>query len=394
MKKLFFVFACLIPTLIFAQTIKTDVLILGNADAAYSSGLQVSRSGASVIILTQSNPFSLDKIKETKSAEIYKIYENVQLRGIAYIKDLEKKSTQTKKKNPRKDKVDSIKLFKIINDTTIIAVERSGSGWEVKISKGKSIKAKVLVVADNNDQLLSNLNINRLKPVHLSALNYTENLYRTTIAGITGTPNFLSLYHLLIPDQENLLYIDRNSIEIGQAAGATAAYAAFFKMKTSLSNLKTIQGELLTYKLPLIPFADVKVIDSNWLAIQKIGITGILKAEIKNEKAFFNPEKEVTNEEIKQPIKDYYYKAQIWFDDHKDVPVNLENTILLVSYVGNKAVDATKMELQKKWNGSYKFSSKYDLKKVLTRREFSVIINEYLKPFDQVNVDKTGRVIR
>jgi len=394
MKKLFFVFACLIPTLIFAQTIKTDVLILGNADAAYFSGLQVSRSGASVIILTQSNPFSLDKIKETKSAEIYEIYENVQLRGIAYIKDLEKKSTQTKKKNPRKDKVDSIKLFKIINDTPIVTIERSGSGWEVKISKGKSIKARVLVVADNNDQLLSNLNITRLKPVHLNALNYTENLYRTTIAGINGTPNFLSLYHLLIPDQENLLYIDRNSIEIGQAAGATAAYAAFFKMKTSLSNLKTIQGELLTYKLPLIPFADVKVTDSNWLAIQKIGITGILKAEIKNEKAFFNPEKEVTNEEIKQPIKDYYYKAQIWFDDHKDVPVNLENTILLVSYVGNKAVDATKMELQKKWNSSYKFSSKYDLKKVLTRREFSVIINEYLKPFDQVNVDKTGRVIR
>jgi hypothetical protein len=76
------------------------------------------------------------------------------------------------------------------------------------------------------------------------------------------------------------------------------------------------------------------------------------------------------------------------------VPVNLENTVLLVAYVGNKAVDATKTELQKKWNNSYKFSSKYDLKKVLTRREFSVIINEYLKPFDQVNVDKTGRVIR
>ncbi|GGE57769.1 hypothetical protein EV200_103278 [Pedobacter psychrotolerans] len=394
MKKLFFAFACLIPTLIFAQTIKTDVLILGNADAAYSSGLQVSRSSASVVILTQSNPFSLDKIKETKSAEIYKIYENVQLRGIAYIKDLEKKSTQTKKKNTGKDKVDGIKLFKIINDTPIVAIERSGSGWEAKISKSKSIKAKVLVVADNNDKLLSNLNITNLKPVRLSALNYTENLYRTTISGITGTPNFLSLYHLLIPDQENLLYINPNSIEIGQAAGATSAYAAFFKTKTSLSNLKAIQGELLTYKLPLMPFVDVKVADSNWLAIQKIGITGILKAEIKNERAFFNPEKEVTNEEIKQPIKDYYYKAQIWFDDHKDVPINLENTILLVSYVGNKAVEATKTELQKKWNSSYKFPSKYDLKRVLTRREFSVIINEYLKPFDQVNVDKTGRVIR
>jgi hypothetical protein len=143
-----------------------------------------------------------------------------------------------------------------------------------------------------------------------------------------------------------------------------------------------------------MPFEDIKLTDSNWLAIQKIGITGILKAENKNGKIFFNPEKEVTLDEIKQPIKDYYYKAQIWFDDHKNIPINLENTILMVCYVGNKSVEATKSEIEKKWTKTYKFSSKYDLKKVLTRREFSVIINEYLKPFDDINVDKTGRVIR
>ncbi|MFW0714552.1 hypothetical protein [Pedobacter sp. N23S346] len=394
MKRLFFIFVCLIPTIIYAQTIKTDVLVLGNNDAAYSSGLQVSRSGCSVLIVTQSTPFGLEKIKGTKTAEIYKIYENVQLKGIAYAHDLEKKSTQTKKKKSVKNQVDSIKPFKIINDTTIIALERSGGGWEAKLSKDKTIKAKVLIIADNSDKVLSHLKTANLKPVDLSALNYTENFYRTTISGITGTSNFLSLYHLLISDQENLLYIDPNNAEIGQAAGATASYAVFFKTKTSLSNLKRIQGELLSHKLSLMPFNDVKATDSNWLAIQKIGITGILKAEIKNEKAFFYPEKEVTYEEIKQPIKDYYYKAQIWFDDNKNIPINLENTISMVSYVGNKAIDATKTQLQKKWNSSYKFSSKYDLKKVLTRREFSVIINEYLKPFDQVNVDKTGKVIR
>ncbi|MDY0905259.1 hypothetical protein [Pedobacter sp. CFBP9032] len=394
MKKLFFIFMCLIPTIIHAQTIKTDVLVLGNNDAAYSSGLQVSRSGCSVLIVTQSTPFSLEKIKGTKTAEIYNLYEHVQQKVIAYAQDLEKKSGQPKKKKSVKNQVDSIKLFKIINDTTIIALARSGSGWEAKLSKDKTIKAKVLIIADNSDMVLSQLKTANLKSADLSALNYTENFYRTTISGITGTSNFLSLYHLLISDQENLLYVDPNNAEIGQAAGATASYAAFFKTKTSLSNLKRIQGELLSYKLSLMPFNDVKVTDSNWLAIQKIGITGILKAEVKTEKAFFYPEKEVTYEEIKQPIKDYYYKAQIWFDDHKDVPINLENTISLVTYVGNKAIDATKAELQKKWNKNYKFSSKYDLKKVLTRREFSVIINEYLKPFDDVNVDRTGRVIR
>jgi len=392
MKRLFFALLYLIPTAIFPQTTKTDVLVIGSGDAAFSSALQISRSGVSVVLLTQHPAIDLPNIKATKPIEIFRIYEQVKQKEIDFTTSLKRKSNTPKKKKGIKEKADSIKLFKIINDTILVDIKRSGSGWELKLSK--DIKAKVLIIADDNKTVLSKLNTTNLKPADLSTLNYRENSYRTTIAGVSGTANFLSLYHLLIPDQENLLYIDRDNAEIGQAAGATAAYAAFFKTKTSLSSLKRIQGELLNYKLSLMPFNDVKPTDSNWLAIQKIGITGILKAEIRDGKVLFNPEKEVLFEEIKQPLKDYYYKAQIWFDDHKDVPVNLENTISLVSYVGNKAVDATKAALQKKWNHNYKFSSKYDLKKNLTRREFSVIINEYLKPFDDVNVDKTGRVIR
>ncbi|MFD2285138.1 hypothetical protein GJU39_15360 [Pedobacter petrophilus] len=394
MKQLFLAFACLIPTIIYAQTVKTDVLVLGNDDAAYSSGLQVARSGANVVILTQSAAFNLDEIKSKKSVEIYKMYVSAQQKIVAFSNNLAKNTTIDKKKKSAKVKIDSTKLFSVINNAPLLEIKRSGSGWEAKISKDKSIKAKVLIIANNGKEVLPMLNMTNLKTADLSTLNYSGNLYRTTIAGVSGTPDFLSLYHLLLPDQENLLYINQSNAEIGQAAGAVAAYASFFKTKTSLSNLKIIQGELLNYKLSLMPFDDVKITDSNWLAIQKTGITGILKADLKNGKAFFNPENEVLYDEIKQPIKDYYYKAQIWFDDHQNIPINLENTISMVSYVGNKAIDATKAELEKKWNKNYRFSSKYDLKKVLTRREFSVIINEYLKPFDDVNVDRTGSVIR
>lgn len=394
MIKALFVFAMLLPGVIQAQTTRADVVILGNGDAAYSSALQVSRSGVSVVLLTQRPAVDLSDMKTNKPAEIAKIYEQVRQKEIDFAAYNRKKSTAPKKKKGVREKVDSIKLFKVMTDTVLADLKWVGNGWEAKLTKDISLKCKVLIIAEEDKKLLSKLSIVDLKSADLSALNYTENSYRTTIAGVTGTANFLSLYHLLIPDQENLLYIGRGSAEIGQAAGATAAYAAFFKTKTSLSNLKRIQGELLNYKLPLMPFNDVKIIDSNWLAIQKVGVTGILKAEIKGQKVLFNPDRAVTYEEIKQPIKDYYYKAQIWFDDHQDVPVNLENTISLVAYVGNKAVDATKAEIQKKWNTNYRFSSKYDLKKVLTRREFSVIINEYLKPFDDVNVDRTGRVIR
>lgn len=391
MKRLFFVFAFIIPLVIHAQTLKTDVLVIGSGNAAYSASFQSFKSGVKTILLTQKAQLDLNQIAPTDKA----FYQDFLKRETENAKSLETPKPKPDKKNrPKVIVVDSTLLLNVINNTPYTEIKRSGSGWEVKLTKDKSIKAKILVLADNPEKLESALKITSLNPASLSPLNYNENTYRTTVASIASTgANFLSLYSLLIPNQENLLYIPADQFEIGTAAGATAAYAAFFGTKTSLSNLKKIQVELLTYKHTLMPFEDVKVIDSNWLAIQKIGITGIIKAEIKQGKAYFNPEKEVTYQEIKQPIKEYYSKAQIWFDDHQNIPINLENAISLVCYAGNKSVEATTTEIQKKWSKDYKFKSKFDFKKVLTRREFATIANQYLESFDKVNVDKTGRVI-
>jgi len=394
MKRLFFVAAFIIPLVIHAQTIKTDVLVIGSGDAAYSASFQSFKSGVKTLLLNQKDQLDLNKIAGTKKT-LLPFYQSFLKRETENAKSLDIPKPKPDKKKPVKVIVDSTQLLNVINNTQYTAIQRSGSGWEVKLTKEKSIKAKILIMADDPGKLISSLKTTSLKPATLSVLNYSENLYRTTIASnFQQGAHYLSLYNLLIPDQENLLYIPADQYEIGPPAGATAAYASFYNTKTSLSNLKGIQGELLAYKHPLMPFDDVKPTDSNWLAIQKIGITGIIKAELEQNKAYFKPEKEVTYNEIKQPIKDYYYKAQIWFDDHQNIPIDLENTINMVCYVGNKAVDATKADLQKKWSKNYRFTSKYDLKKVLTRREFAVIINEYLEPFDRINVDKTGRVIR
>lgn len=391
MKRLFFVFAFIIPLVIHAQTLKTDVLVIGSGDAAYTASFQSFKSGVKTILLTQKEQLDVDKITSTNKA----FYQDFLKRETENANSLNIAKPKPDRKKPLRVTVDSTLLLNVINNTPYTEINRSGNGWEIKLAKDKTIKARILVLADNPDKLMGALKIASLNPASSSTLNYTENIYRTTVTSVASAgASFLSLYSLLIPDQENLLYIDKDQFEIGRAAGATAAYAAFFNTKTSLSNLKSIQGELLAYKHALMPFEDIKPVDSNWLAIQKVGVTGIIKAEIKQKKAYFNPEELVTYDEIKQPIKDYYYKAQIWFDDHQHIPINLENTISLVCYVGNKSVEATKAELQKRWNKNYKFSSKYDLKKVLTRREFAVIINEYLKPFDVVNIDKTGKVIR
>ena len=243
--------------------------------------------------------------------------------------------------------------------------------------------------------LLASLKITELKPSETDTLTYKNNLYRTTIAGIIASkPRTLSLYSLLNFTQDNLIYFTAGTLEIGQAAGATAAYAAFYDKKTSESNLKAIQGELLSYKLQLMPFSDVQLTDTNWLAIQKVGITGILKADISNGKALFNPDKKVSYEEIKQPIKEYFTKAQIWFDDYQNVPINLKNMIDMIGYVGNKGKDATLKIIKTNWNKAYGLKSDFDLDRVLTRREFAEVISQFLQPFDEVNIGANGRVIR
>ncbi|MFC4211754.1 hypothetical protein ACFOWA_11210 [Pedobacter lithocola] len=394
MKRLFLLYAFLFPFIIQAQTLKTDVLIIGSGDAALASGIQSYKSGVKTLILTQSTGFSSQKSAVKQSIAVQNLFKTLAAWEVKKLNKPIEQTSKSKAKNTKKP-IDSAAFLDVVNNVKYTEIKRSGNGWALNLSDGLDIKAKILVLAHEPAKLVAALKINELAPAKTEVLNYNDNLYRTTISRLNTTESrYLSLYNLLIPNQENLLFIPPGNVEIGQAAGATAAYSAFFDTKTSLSNLKRIQGELLSYKLALMPFEDVKAADSNWLALQKVGITGILKADIKNGKAFFNPELEVTYDEIKQPIKDYYYKAQIWFDDNKNIPINLVNTITLVCYVGNKAIDATTNEIEKKWKKNYKFSSKYDLKKVLTRREFSVIINEYLKPFDEVNVDKTGRVIR
>lgn len=397
MKRLFFISLLLFPFLIQAQNIKTDVLVIGSGNAAFAAVVQANLSSVNVTALTQSDGFKLD--------DLFTLDENGT--SIAFVKQARKSlklpdSVALPQFNFQMSNVvinkwsDSSKTFKVINNISYTEIKRAGSGWKIKLSNGTDIKAKVLVLAEPSDNLLKVLKIDAIKPAEVFAFSYGDNLYRTSIAGVNKTtqPSFLPLSNLLIPNQENLIYIPTDYFEVGQAAGATASYAAFFNTKTSLSNLKKIQIELLTYKCALLPFEDIKLTDSNWLAIQKVATTGLLKGEFKNGKLLFNPDELVTYNEIKQPLKDYYYKAQIWFDDHVDVPINLENSISLVATLGNKSPEATKLALEKDWLKVYGFKSNFDMKKLLTRREFSALVSVYLNPFDFIQVDRTGRILR
>jgi FAD dependent oxidoreductase len=80
----------------------------------------------------------------------------------------------------------------------------------------------------------------------------------------------------------------------GQAAGMLAALSVKEKKKPGNVSVRSVQSELLKEKSYLMPFTDVKPDDPHWEAIQKVGVTGILKGVGKSEgwsnKMFFYPD--------------------------------------------------------------------------------------------------------
>lgn len=391
MKKQLFFFLLLVFVFntLKAQTIQTDVLVVGNCNAAFAAGLQSAVSGVKTTVLLQAGGFDINPITGDLNS-------GLQAEFLKKMKGLDTDFTKQTANDVLKKWTDSTKNLTIIRDLLWIKAEKVGNNWNFKLSDGKTIKTKILI--NPADQKLNGaLKITAPKNNWIN-LDYGTTTYRTSVASgkftTKTTGNFFSMFDLFIPLQENFIWIsDSQSMLIGQAAGATAAYAAFFKTKTSLTNLKTVQGELINYKLNLIPFDDINPSDTNWKAIQMVGLTGVLKGEIKDNKVIFSPDTQVSADEIKQTIKDYFYKAQIWFDDYKNSMMTLSSTLDMICYVGNKSPENTRKEVEKKWKTGYNFKSDFDLNKVINRREFAALLQDYMPPFN-VNIDNKGKVVR
>lgn len=98
----------------------------------------------------------------------------------------------------------------------------------------------------------------------------------------------------------------------GQAAGVLAAKSILLKKKIRDVPVRSVQEELLKAKCYLMPFSDVKPDDPAWEAIQRVGLTGILKGIGKSEgwanKMYFYPDSLVDANEFSRGIRMYAYK--------------------------------------------------------------------------------------
>ena len=382
-----------------AQTTRPAVLVIGNGNAAAGAAIQAAVSGVKTTLLLQAGGFDINPIANDMNSGVQAdFFKKINIaKGI---KDsLVISSFDKKLANEVLTKwTDSLKNLTVIRNVMWTKADRSGNNWLFKLSDGKTLKPSVLIVA-GDAKVQAALEIKTLPKTYETPLDYANTVYRTSVSSGKfnnngSTASVFSMYSLIVPGQENLIWLKSDEgMLIGQAAGATAAYAGFFGTKLSEVKLKETQGELINYRLAIIPFIDILQNDPNWKAIQFVGVTGVIKGQITKHGLLFLPEKLVTVEEIKQPFKDLYYKAQIWFDDYKSADLTVGAAIDMICYVGQKAPESTPKEIEKKWKTVYKLNSTFDLKKQITRREFAVILQDYMPPFN-VNVDKMGKVVR
>lgn len=380
----------------FAQTIKTDVLVVGNNTPAISAAIQAARSGVQTILMDSGT------IGNTLSQQELLIL---------------KKNPKDIRKSSKKDSIaslsgtillknitDTIKNLTVFNNSISNSIEKSGKGWEIKYTGGK-IKAQFVIDGTANMTLTSAISLQNGKPIlkyktivpySLSANEALQNkLYRTIAATADIRTNVIPIGAMLPYGVENFIVLSNypstlkpDAIFYGQAAGGIAAFCSFFKTTTKSLDIRVTQGELLGYGSVLIPFKDVAVADSNFMSLQHIALTGIIKVD---NKLNFNPDNTISAAEIKAAMKEYYSRSQIWFFKFNPEELTINDAITLIKITATRGNELN-TEIEKGWKSSLKLKSDFNIKRPITRREFAVLLDTYLKPFT-VRVDLNGNLL-
>ncbi|MVN20110.1 FAD-dependent oxidoreductase [Mucilaginibacter arboris] len=184
---------------------------------------------------------------------------------------------------------------------------------------------------------------------------------------------------------------------VGQGIGCIAAYCAFFKTTTKSIKLRLIQNEILSYHGYLMPFLDVKQNDPQFIAIQKIGVTGLLQGVQKpsggSAPVFFLPDSAVKTAEIKPVLSEIYTRSFLWFNKTKPAEFfTIGNMLSFIEELNLRDAKTFRLQIQNDWKTKLHLNTAFDISRPITRREFAALADVYLKPFDR-SIDLTGKLL-
>jgi hypothetical protein len=188
----------------------------------------------------------------------------------------------------------------------------------------------------------------------------------------------------------------------GQAAGVLAALSVQQKKQASQVAVRAVQMALLQVGAYIMPYNDVKPTHPHFLAIQKIGATGLLKGKgtpnACANRTWFYPDSLVKVNELEIDLKE----LNVAIPALQDLPyLNINDALQVVQAIAAKhkkyykksAFKFTESSLftnlvAKDWNNWG--LSNYNGKRSISRAEFAVLVDNSLQLFQKLNVDHNG----
>ncbi|MFD0749720.1 FAD-dependent oxidoreductase [Mucilaginibacter calamicampi] len=425
--------------LTYAETIKTDVAVIGNNTSAIAAAIQSGRSKVKTLLLLNGpwlEELSLQKMITLNEPHYAPsgIWEEVDKELRDYYKKTPGYDTLSKtlKFEPfaagaaLKRMADSVKMLTSKINVAYTSIEKDGTGWKLEVViKGEkvTIKAKVLIDGTEDGEMITKAGATLPPDIKTWLEKGASTLYRTSIASGTyddkgsasvypkGPVYYIPLSAVAVKDADNLLTLNKamfptgannltGKIALGQAVGAVGAFCAFFKTTTKKLDVRVIQIELLDFKSSLLYFTDVERADPYYRSIQQIAATGLLKgskesggAEAAGSEFSFMPDSAVTTAEIKPVLTEVYSRVFLWLNrEQPGEKFTVGNLLSLISEITLTDPNDFKITMQKAWKAQYKFQSDFDLNKAVTRREFAILANQYLNPFART-VDINGAIV-
>jgi hypothetical protein len=193
----------------------------------------------------------------------------------------------------------------------------------------------------------------------------------------------------------------------GQAAGMLAAISVQHHHQPRQVNIRELQQKLLDYTCALMPYADVKTADKAWMAIQKIGVSGLLKGKGKPEgwanKTFFFPDSMVSFVDLRAGLEEFNsVRPALAFDGHmfadnlnaggylktEDMEFLLWSMRQRIFKIPSKSEAEWRKDFSSFW--IITIGKKYDPDEKLSRREMAQILDHYLQPFTKFPIKMDG----
>ena len=179
----------------------------------------------------------------------------------------------------------------------------------------------------------------------------------------------------------------------GQAAGVLAALAISQKKQPRSVAVRAVQNTLLKAGAYLMPYMDVPFDNPHFTAIQKIGATGILKGTGVPYKwanqTWFYPDSAVLSTVFKNDIE--AYTGIPFSSKNREVTIG-DIMVCINSYRQKYKLPVLSKESILKSGAAIKLDN-LNMARPAKRFEIAVLVNEYIKPFDNIAIDHEGNVL-